>query len=313
LQEENEKALREWYAKNPNKPPPGDIVRVTAQDPKEMAQHKQRLKALEDEFYQTRQQIMAQGQKLLGKGESKYLTQALAALTKKYDGRRKEIQDAIKAADTEQKAQDRHDREVVLKPREVTLDQEKVVEKQQADRMDTQRADPKLAAANKNTVLRFAVTPEQKAEVLQVAKELWRQNRHLTADLALDRAIALTAIKPDGEGLNMQKGKNALQFLPEAGNARRGYRVRTASGEEIHVDSNTYRQIVQLHAQNWEHYERKKGEAEKDEADWKTRTANLGVRGFRAIAPYFPPLAGAAVGDYVGTKIGESLRDKKKE
>lgn len=305
-QKAQETALREWYAKNPTKPPPGDIARVTAQDPKNVREIDQAIADNEQIYEQNRTKVMKLGNQLLtGKGEKQYLTKTLQALKAQHDAGQKELKDRRKGYIDEQNKQDRYDREVVLKPREVTLDQEKVVEKQQADRMDAQRQDPKLAGPNKNTVLRFAVTPEQKGDVLQVAKELWRQNRHLTADLALDRAIVLTSIKPDGEGLNMQKGKDALQFLPEAGDARRGYRVRTASGEQIHVDANTYRQIVQLHAQNWDHYQRKKGEAETDKADVVTRGANLGVRGLRAVAPFFPPLAGAAVGEYVGRKIRE--------
>lgn len=278
----------EHFKKNPYAPLP-KIKRTVAQEPVEVGKIRQQMQETEKEFEKQRLQMLkeAESTKVRTSKQGKaYIDKIIKHHDDRYKEWRKGAEAQLTRAQQTQARQDSHEQETVLKPRDIQLgDEEKAYTRfeergrtgiENANRSVRGRAGmPEYDSGQKrkadvaNSVHRYAKDPKDLEVLNHVAAGIWRANRDLTADQAYDHAVTATSIMPGEKdvGLNYQRGKNATQYKPVAGNLRKGLILQVRGGREFHVDENTYNDIVGLHRANWAEWEGGKADREKRERD----------------------------------------------
>ena len=231
---------------------------------------------------------------LAGKGKiPAAVTQSIAAKKKRYE-------DKVKAIDEDYRSNETERRQGNV-PRNIGLNDETTIGTTFTTRAQTLAkapADSKAAKFRDDSVLRYATGDDQQT-IKEIASNIWRHNKGLSSQQALDLALTTTSIlrptaqEKDPVGQNRQKGAGATRFRPSNQGDKGLTYLDFGDGTNIKVDNNTYQRIKQQHALNWQQWEQsqtKEGQqAERDKKNALTLgTLGTIARGSMALVPGLP-------------------------
>jgi len=308
-----EKEARAHYDKHPLDPPP-KLLHQHAPPPAEVHAMNEELRRLEKSYMDRRHKIEADVEKYkLSPSEQKQWVQPkLRELAAEYKEQRQELVTVRnKYLDKSINAQT-HEANVVLKPRDISLtDEEKIKERTNdrakavdADVVNRQgKGDPDKQKMRDRTVLRYMVDENERRPLYEIANGIWRHNKGLTAEAAVDRAIALTSIIPESEGrsrMNYQKGQYAVDWRAVGGNLDQGIRVQMGDGTLLNLDPDTHNRVKDLQQHNWRQSKDTEGQKKIDAAKLAKQKEGLAGRAIKLLPPPF----GAAVAGAVGAAGG---------
>ena len=314
-QKSDKELMDEHYKDDPYKLLPGTERTISKEEQggdqieREIAAHK---KATDQLIDNVRREMIAKGVNTSKQGKD-VLNKIISQRTKEHDDFRREKQQLLTERRRQQFDIEKQERNENA-PRQLTQEQLKQAYQDFGARAETLKGNANRPVRGKagengkpgdreyeagqqrkkdvtNSILRYTKDPEDYKKINEIALNIMQQNKNMTADAAFDRALTLTSILPEGDGANLQRGKNATTFTAR-GNPRSEVTLTMPSGEKTRVDADTYRKVKALHSQNWGDWE---AEGKKKAEDDK-RKVGFG-EALQTVAPMLlPPIGSSAVG-----------------
>jgi hypothetical protein len=249
----------------------------------------QRKQARVQQYVQDRQFVQQRAAQLgvPAKERTQLVNLALANLKTGYDADMKDIGERQKTLQANQMEQEKHDREVESKPRNMPSSGE--LSQLQSD-IDKRIEALSGAAHGENSVMHNLPNDDDKQRVKDLALNIWQQNTGMTGAQAADAAVALTKTPPKGMvGFNYGKDKDARMYRAHH-NPRQGLSLNMQSGNRVLVDRNTFNEIDALTKRNYDGAEKARKHAA-DQAKLSPVTRSL-----QAIGDLIPPSPARAAG-----------------
>jgi hypothetical protein len=184
--------------------------------------------------------------------------------------------------------QEKHDREVESKPRNMSETDRQTLEPEINKRIEALTG----GVHGENSVMHNLPNDDDKQRVKDLALNIWRQNAGMTGGQAADAAVALTKTPPKGMvGFNYGKDADARMYRAHH-NPRQGLSLNMQSGDRVLVDRNTFNAIDALTRRNYAAAEKARNDAAE-----KAKLSPIS-RGIGALGDLLPPSPARAAGAY---------------